>query len=77
MVHCTSIKAGLVMRNPRVEHWEEKLDTLLRRVDEKLEVEYGDHRDLHSFPTRRSSDLMQRIGGRHKKLQFLTSNEPA
>ncbi|MCL1921076.1 MAG: hypothetical protein FWG50_08365 [Kiritimatiellaeota bacterium] len=29
------------MRNPRVEHWEEKLDTLLRRVDERLELEYG------------------------------------
>src|SRR5436305_8057298 len=23
---------------------------------------YGDHRDLHSFPTRRSSDLLQGIG---------------
>src|SRR5438874_12952941 len=23
---------------------------------------YGDHRDLHSFPTRRSSDLCQRLG---------------
>src|SRR5438132_4670307 len=23
---------------------------------------YGDHRDLHSFPTRRSSDLLLRIG---------------
>src|SRR5947199_2314289 len=23
---------------------------------------YGDHRDLHSFPTRRSSDLGERVG---------------
>ena len=35
------------MRNPRVEHWEEKLDTLLRRVDEKLEREYGDFAPRH------------------------------
>src|SRR5436305_15268954 len=24
---------------------------------------YGDHRDLHSFPTRRSSDLTMQLGG--------------
>src|SRR5438552_6931138 len=28
---------------------------------------YGDHRDLHSFPTRRSSDLF-RLGGRWRRI---------
>src|SRR5476649_2307730 len=31
------------------------------RSDEFLFYGYGDHRDLHSFPTRRSSDLQPRI----------------
>src|SRR5690348_17995335 len=26
---------------------------------------YGDHRDLHSFPTRRSSDLYHNCSGKH------------
>src|SRR5690348_18148895 len=28
---------------------------------------YGDHRDLHSFPTRRSSDLVRRQHGERRK----------
>src|SRR5690606_40318788 len=30
------------------------------RIAQLLFLRYGDHRDLHSFPTRRSSDLMTR-----------------
>src|SRR5947208_14159244 len=30
---------------------------------------YGDHRDLHSFPTRRSSDLITRLAGELGKLE--------
>src|SRR5579862_10011020 len=28
---------------------------------------YGDHRDLHSFPTRRSSDLHEPVRERHRE----------
>ena len=33
-----------------------------KRTNDADTVEYGDHRDLHSFPTRRSSDLSQKQG---------------
>src|SRR5438874_11043890 len=34
---------------------------------------YGDHRDLHSFPTRRSSDLFLKVRCRLALLPFLIS----
>src|SRR5438874_6244393 len=43
--------------------------------------EHGPHRDLHSFPTRRSSDLIRRFGSRcasgtDKKRATVSSSKP-
>src|SRR5439155_24098809 len=37
--------------------------------------QYGDHRDLHSFPTRRSSDLERERGGPPDELELLRAAE--
>src|SRR5207253_9361960 len=36
---------------------------------------YGDPRDLHSFPTRRSSDLEKIHGRRHRQRHMLTTRQ--
>src|SRR6266498_1012831 len=38
---------------------------------------YGHHRDLHSFPTRRSSDLAQRPASANFRLRIASSQDSA
>src|ERR1035441_1042437 len=45
---------------PRSEEHTSELQSLRHLVCRLLLERYGDHRDLHSFPTRRSSDLSGR-----------------
>src|SRR5438445_1194925 len=38
---------------------------------------YGDHRDLHSFPTRRSSDLAERTAQIHHDAALVNPRKPS
>src|ERR1035438_9032518 len=52
---------------PRSEEHTSELQSLRHLVCRLLLERYGDHRDLHSFPTRRSSDLLPRRPPAHSK----------
>src|SRR5476649_1183131 len=56
----SSVSTTTVMREtPGVSVWPTVSDSMLKARSEEHTSELQSHRDLHSFPTRRSSDLLE------------------
>src|ERR1039458_7618689 len=71
-VTCGTLPMTRPTPRARSEEHTSELQSLRHLVCRLLLESYGDNRDLHSSPTRRSSDLTRRPGRRGPAITFVT-----